>query len=113
MPKRPVKFLVEDILNNIQLVQEFALGLSYEEFLADTTKRYAIERGLGIIGEAVSKLPQSFTAKNNNVDWVIISGFRNRLVHEYFRLDYKIVWETIITDLPTLKQQLSEIKFDE
>jgi len=113
MPKRPVKYLVEDILQNVHLVKEFAQDLTYEEFVADTKKRYAIERGLGIIGEAVRKLPKSFTEKHQNIDWHVISGFRNRIVHEYFKLDYKIVWAIIQDDLPKLNQQLSEIKFDE
>ncbi len=113
MSKREPKLLVEDILQSIEYVFEDASGMDYGAFIASRTKRNAIERNLEIIGEAIRQLPEEFKQKFSHIPWHLAKGFRNRIIHEYFELDYKIVWEIIEVDLPKLQQQLSAIKFDE
>jgi len=34
---------------------------------------------------------------------------RNRITHEYFGLDYEIIWEIVKTDLPKLEKLIKEI----
>jgi uncharacterized protein with HEPN domain len=57
---------------------------------------------LEIIGEAARAISKEFKAANPQVPWKDIVGLRNRIVHEYFKLDLKIVWEVVQKDVPTL-----------
>ena len=63
-----------------------------------------------IIGEAVSHLPEELKVKETNIPWLLITGMRNRLIHEYFGTDLPLVWDTIKNDLPSFKTELEKIK---
>ena len=66
-------------------------------------------RNFEIIGEAANRLPEDYKYKYEDIDWHRIRGFRNRIVHDYFGIDYAIVWEIKITFLPKLIKRLNEI----
>ena len=59
----------------------------------------AVVLNFEIIGEAANRIDQDFRDNNPEIEWNRIRGFRNRVVHEYFGIDYKIVWEIIETYL--------------
>jgi uncharacterized protein with HEPN domain len=69
----------------------------------------AVIRNFEIIGEATNRLPDDFKEKTSDIDWHRIRGFRNRIVHDYFGIDYTIVWEIKNNFLPGLIASLSEI----
>ena len=69
----------------------------------------AFTRSLEIIGEAVRNLPQDFKEKYPNVPWKEIAGMRNKLIHEYFGVNYGIIWRTVKEDIPRLRTQINEI----
>jgi uncharacterized protein with HEPN domain len=62
----------------------------------------AVVRNFEIIGEAANRIDISFKESNPEIEWNRIRGFRNRIVHEYFGIDYQIVWEIIETYLDEL-----------
>lgn len=62
----------------------------------------AVARNLEVIGEAVRQLPDGFKNTHPDIPWSQIGGMRNRIVHEYFRLDMKIIWQIVHEDLPDL-----------
>jgi uncharacterized protein with HEPN domain len=64
---------------------------------------------LQIIGEATRATPETFKAKYPQLDWQDMTDFRNLIVHEYFRVNLKIVWEIVEHDLPKLKRQINDI----
>ncbi len=109
MSKRSVKLLLEDILEAIENIQNYTKENSFEEFLTDQKTKDAVVRNFEIIGEAASKLPKEFRTDNPQIDWPGVIGFRNILVHDYFGIDYHIVW-TIKTDhLPKLKNEIQSL----
>ena len=112
MSKRKPEHLLKDILNALDETLLFVADLDFEKYLQNAMAKKAVERNLEIIGEAANRLPDEFKTKNDRVDWALIRGFRNRLAHEYFRLDHRILWQVVQDDLPILKQHLSAIKFD-
>ena len=59
-------------------------------------------RNLQIIGEAARKVSDESRATHSGIPWTEIIGMRNRLVHEYFRIDVEKIWETARDDIPTL-----------
>jgi len=69
----------------------------------------AVVRNLEIIGEASNKIPEDIKNKYPQIPWDKMYGLRNRISHEYFGLDYEIIWEIISKQLPDNKEQLKQI----
>lgn len=69
----------------------------------------AFVRSLEIIGEAVKKLPDDFRNRHKETDWRAIAGTRDKLIHDYFGIDYDIVWDIVINEIPQLKAQVERI----
>jgi uncharacterized protein with HEPN domain len=83
--------------------------LTREKFLRDATLQRAIVQSLTTIGEASKQIPESMRAAYPAIEWRAMSGMRNRLVHEYFSIDYEIVWDVLQNKIPTLQRQIAEI----
>lgn len=79
------------------------------ELLDDETISKAIVRSLEIIGEATKKLPDDLKNANPEINWSDIAGMRDILIHNYFGIDYDVVWNTINIDIPALYSQLQII----
>jgi uncharacterized protein with HEPN domain len=109
MSERDEHLLVEDILESGQKILRYTEGFSFDDFVADEKTVDAVVRNFEIIGEAVGRLSETFRADHSHIDWQRIRGFRNRIVHDYFGIDYSIVWNIIITFLPELTANLSQI----
>jgi uncharacterized protein with HEPN domain len=73
-------------------------------FINDGVLSRAIVRSLEIIGEASKKLPVEFKNKYPLVEWKMMAGMRDRLIHHYFGIDYETVYDTVKNDLPSLKE---------
>jgi uncharacterized protein with HEPN domain len=66
-------------------------------------------RSLEIIGEAPKKLDDEFKSVNHHIEWKKIAGTRDKLIHDYFGIDYDIVWDIIQTKIPDLDYFLKEL----
>jgi uncharacterized protein with HEPN domain len=106
VPPRAWRLRVEDILDAIARIQQYVEGLAFEQFQADQKTVDAVVRNLEIISEAVRHLSASQEGLPGETPWVDIAGMRNILIHEYFGVDLKIIWHTIVEDLPKLKVQV-------
>jgi uncharacterized protein with HEPN domain len=95
---------LEHILEAIQTIEGYKKGLSFEMFLENKMATDAIIRELEIIGEASNSISEKFQKENSNIPWRKIVGIRNTLIHEYFGVNKKIVWDTVENDLPELKK---------
>jgi uncharacterized protein with HEPN domain len=84
-------------------------NLLKSEFLDSETLKRAISRSLEIIGEATKKIPVDFKLKWSSVEWRSMAGMRDRLIHEYFGVNYHIVWDVVENKIPLLKIQIEEI----
>lgn len=65
-----------------------------------------------IIGEAITSLDRGLKAKYPKAEWRFATAMRNRLIHGYFDVDAKIVWNTTQNDLPKLKKEVNKILQD-
>lgn len=69
----------------------------------------AVARELEIIGEAYKNISQEFKNTHKHIPWEKMAGLRNRIVHEYFQLDYDVVWQIAKEDIPNLKIEIINI----
>jgi uncharacterized protein with HEPN domain len=83
--------------------------LSFEDFTADQKTVDAVARNFEIIGEAASRLPEEFKSKHPEINWIRITGLRNRIIHEYFGVDYSLVWKIKLDYIPQLISALEQI----
>ena len=72
-------------------------------FVKDTKTTYAVIRALEIIGEATKKVPSSVKTNYGQIPWKKMAGMRDKVIHEYFGVDLKRVWNTVKNDLPEVK----------
>lgn len=102
MARSPIVALT-DIINAIDLAREAALGIEFKAFEADRIRRAATERAILTISEAVRHLPDEIIERNPNLQWQDMKGIGNRIRHEYWIVDAKIVWEVVQQDFDALE----------
>ena len=69
----------------------------------------AFVRSIEIIGEAAKKLSEDVKARQQDIEWRKVTGMRDRLIHDYFGVDYTIVWDVATTKLPELRLKLQAL----
>jgi uncharacterized protein with HEPN domain len=95
----PILYL-EDIATSMQRVQEYTLGLDFQKFKWDYKTVDAVIRNFEVIGEASKNLPKDIKEKYPNIPWEEMYRLRNRISHEYFGIDYEILWDIATNHLP-------------
>jgi uncharacterized protein with HEPN domain len=97
------------ILDAINRIQGYIAGVSYDQFLQDSLLQDGVVRQLEIIGEAARNVSGTFRDAHPELPWSQMTGTRNKLIHGYFEVNLFIVWDTVQSDLPPLKQQVERI----
>jgi uncharacterized protein with HEPN domain len=102
-----------DYLNHIadeaQYIATESKALTKEAFTHDETLKRAFVRSLEVIGEAVKKIPAEFRKTYDHVEWRAIAGMRDKLIHNYFGVDYEIVWDVAVNKIPLLQKDIDNI----
>lgn len=101
--------LLRHIRDEVSFVLDATKNKTQEELELDPVLSRAVERSLEIIGEASNKLDNEFRASYPHVEWSKIIRTRHRLIHEYFGVDYDIVWLIITEKLPDLLEDVTAI----
>ena len=109
MSKRDNTLLLEDMLESAQKILKYTNGFDRDKFLADEKTADAVVRNFEVVGEAANRIEEEFKFNNPHIDWKKLRGFRNRIVHEYFGIDFDIVWSIIENDIDELIHQLTEL----
>jgi len=109
--KRTPQLYISDIRECIRRIEKYTKEISKRVFESDEKTVDAVIRNLQVIGEAVSQLPKDFKDKYEDIPWRKIKGMRNKVVHEYFGVDWDILWDAIHDDIPELKKRISKVKF--
>ena len=99
------KVYVEQMLDAVSKIEVFTSGMDKKAFLSDTKTQSATILQLTLIGELAKKITEE-TKNKVSLPWKDITGFRDRAIHDYYQIDLDIVWNTIMTDIATLKTEL-------
>ena len=105
--RRADRLLVEDMLESMGRIAGYIAGMGREEFLSDQKTIDAVVRNLEVVGEAASRLTDAARKRRGDIEWPLVVGLRNRIVHESFGVDSEVVWEIINHNLPALTDALT------
>lgn len=94
--------LLLDILIAAHKVQTFVGSASSQQFVEDELLQSAVMRQIEVIGEAARLVSEQTKDAHPEIPWLAVIGTRNRLIHEYFRIDLTILWDVVINDIPKL-----------
>ena len=97
---------IQDAINQIEV---YVAGLDYETFMSSRLVQDGVIRQFEIIGEATKNLTEALKERHQDIPWKDIAGMRDKLIHQYFGVDLSAVWETVVYDLPPLKDVISRI----
>ncbi|MDX9694258.1 MAG: DUF86 domain-containing protein [Bacteroidales bacterium] len=100
---------LEDIEESIEKIISYTNSYSFKKFRTDDKTVDAVIRNLEIIGEASNKIPVKIKTKYPLVPWDEMYRMRNKAIHEYFGVDYEIIWDIVINNLPQNLKQIKEI----
>jgi uncharacterized protein with HEPN domain len=103
------KIYVEDILGAIARIDEYLDGLTFSQFVEDQKTVDAVIRNFAIIGEAAKYVPASLKKKHPEIRWKKMAGMRDKVIHQYFGVSLKILWETAKHDFPISKPLLEQL----
>ena len=97
------------ISDAIHSIEDFSLGINYDTYNKDFKLRLALVKLFEIIGEASNGITSETQIKFSDVEWTILKNIRNILVHEYFGIDYDIIWASIKNNIPELKIKINTV----
>ena len=104
------KVYLQHILDSIDTIEMYIENIEKDEFLNDPKLvNDGVVRQLEIIGEATKNISEEYRRGHPEVEWSKVIGMRNRIAHEYFYIDYEVVWDTVKRDLPKLKEQIQRL----
>lgn len=104
----PLLYL-EDMVVAMKRIAEYTSGLGFQQFKWDYKTVDAVIRNFQVIGEAAKNIPLELKLKYSEIPWDEMYGLRNRIAHEYFGLDYDIIWEIATVHLPRNQEDIERI----
>jgi len=109
MSMRNDRAYLTHIRDAIDTIEEYLEVVSYEEFTSNKMIIDAVVRELEIIGEASNNLSEEFRERHPDIVWRRMKDMRNFLIHEYFGVNIKVVWDTCKEDLPKLSKLINDL----
>jgi len=100
---------LEDMLQSMKRIEEYLGDLNFIRFKMSYMVVDAVVRNFEIIGEASKKIPKHIKEKYPEIPWRKMYGLRNLIAHEYFGVDYEMIWEIAKNNLPQNKIDLAEV----
>jgi len=93
----------------MQRIIDYTGKLSYEQFMEDRRTQDAVVRNLEVIGEAVKRLSAPIKKQHPAIPWKDMAGMRDKVIHQYFGINYDIVWTVASEEIPKLRPSLASV----
>lgn len=113
MSKRDINLYLEDILDSANAIEDFVQDITFEEFLDDRKTYSATIREYIVIGEAISALIDILEERFPDYPWRMVKDFRNFIVHEYFGVDPRVVWDLTQFELHEMVKNIEILRNQE
>ncbi|EKE14998.1 MAG: hypothetical protein ACD_12C00206G0012 [uncultured bacterium] len=110
--KRDYKLRIQDILDSMNLIENYIKGKSENDFYEDFEIQDAVMRRLEIIGEATKHIPVVVREKYPEVPWKKMAGLRDVAIHDYSDIVTERIWSTVVLAIPKTKKQIEKVKKD-
>ena len=104
------KEYIQHILDEIEFLLIQSKDLKADRFSDDEVLQRAFVRSLEIIGEATKKISPELKLEYPGIEWKLIAGTRDKLIHDYIGVDYDIIWDIIQNKIPVLKREMDKIQ---
>lgn len=112
MKDKNLLFFLEDIKNSLEKIFKYTDNINFDQFISNEMIKDAVERNFEIIGEAVKNLPEDLRKQNPQIPFRQVASMRDKLIHDYFGVDYEIIWKTIKDKLPQFKKDIENLISD-
>jgi len=103
------ELFLRHILDEIMLLREIGRDLTYENLLRDPVRQHTIVRAIEIIGEATKNTSEHRKGQYPEIPWRLMAGSRDKLIHAYFEVDWRIVWAILKTEIPVIEPKVQAI----
>jgi len=110
MPKRDSQLYIQDIIESANAIKLYCQDIDFETFCNDRKTYSATIREYTIIGEAVSQIMDMLEEKTPDYPWRMVKDFRNFIIHEYFGVDTKVVWDLTKLELDALLNFIQKLQ---
>lgn len=107
--KRDYRLYIDDIIAAMEKIRTYSKEMSFEDFSADEKVVDATIRNFEVIGEAVKHLPSKLKKRYPNIPWKTMAGMRDKLIHEYFGVNKRVLWRTIKEELPPIEPLIRDV----
>ncbi len=107
--ERNFMMYLEDMIQSMERIGEYIDGLDVQKFKQNHLVIDAVVRNFEIIGEASKNVPKDIREKYPEIPWRQMYGLRNLIAHEYFGVDYEMIWEIATKNIPQNYKDLLNI----
>jgi uncharacterized protein with HEPN domain len=106
---RETRLFLDDIVASCDKIGRYTLGMTFESFRDSDLVVDAVTRNLELIGEASKSVPEDIRNRYAAVPWRKMTGLRDVVVHGYFRVDVRLLWDIVERDVPVVRQKIAAI----